>query len=692
MGKTLVIVESPAKAKTIGKYLPKGCEVTATNGHVIDLPTSTLGVDIENDYKPKYITIKGKAPILKEIREKAKKADEVILATDPDREGEVISYHLANSLGLNLRDNNRIEFHEITASAISAAMENKRSVDLDLVDAQQARRVLDRIVGYKISPVLWKKVARGLSAGRVQSAAVRIIVDREEEIRAFVPSEYWNISAFLKKQGDSTVFEAKLTKHAGRRITIDNGEKSAKVKKELEEGEFVVGSVEESSKRRKPNAPYTTSTMQPDAAFKLGSSAKKTMSVAQMLYEGVELPEIGHVGLITYIRTDSVRVAKEAAEAAKKLIIEKYGENYWANNTYGKKGKIQDAHEAIRPTDLGLTPEKLKGTLSRDQYNLYKLIYDRFIASQMASAVYDTVGADIINGKYTLRASGSRLVFPGFMRVYNSSDDDQSDYQKDVDLPVLKADEKLERDHISAEQKFTQPPARYTEATLIKALEELGIGRPSTYAPTISTIEVRGYVTIEDRKFRPTDLGEIVTGLMKQAFPDIVDVGFTADMETRLDRVAEGKLNWVEVVDGFYKNLEKELESADSLEKVALPVVESDEICPNCGRKLIVKSGRFGKFLACPGYPECRHTQPLVDKVGAKCPKCGSDVVVRKTKKGRTFYGCKSYPDCDYFSWYKPSDQKCPRCGKELYYNAKGDSLFCQDKECGYKHKIEKED
>ncbi|NLW70808.1 MAG: type I DNA topoisomerase [Eubacteriaceae bacterium] len=680
MGKTLVIVESPAKASTIKKYLPAGCEVTATMGHVIDLPASTLGVDEENDFKPKYITIKGKAPILKEIRTKAKKADEVILATDPDREGEIISYHLANHLGMDLGAKNRIEFHEITQNAISRAMENKRSIDLNLVDAQQARRVLDRLVGYKISPVLWKKITKGLSAGRVQSAATRIIVDREDEINAFVPEEYWNITALLHKAEDERIFEAKLTKAGSRKITVSDEQTAQRIVSQLEAGEYVTLKVTKAKKTRKPYAPFTTSTLQQDSAHKLNYSAKKTMSIAQMLYEGLEVEGMGHVGLITYIRTDSVRVADEAQAAAKALIEEKYGKAYYARNTYGKKGKIQDAHEAIRPANLSLTPEELKKKLTRDQYNLYNLIYKRFVASQMASAVYDTTGADIQNGKYTLHASGSLLTFPGFMKVYDSADP-----TADTTMPQIEEGEKLIAQRTLSEQKFTQPPARYTEASLIKALEELGIGRPSTYAPTISTIQQRDYVTVEEKKFRPTDLGVTVTKLMKENFPDIVDVGFTADMETRLDGVAEGKLMWVKVIEDFYAKLKEELAAAEDIEKVEMPVIVSEEVCPNCGRNLIVKSGRFGKFLACPGYPECKYTLAITSKAGAKCPKCGGEVIIRKTKKGRIFYGCSSYPKCDFISWYKPAGEKCPNCSEELYFTAGGDKVFCQNKECGYK-------
>lgn len=682
MTNRLVIVESPAKAKTITKYLPKGCEVIATMGHVIDLPSSKLSIDIENNYAPEYKTIKGKATLLKEIKSKMKKSDEVILATDPDREGEVISYHLANYLGLDLNEKNRIEFHEITPKAISSAMDNKRKIDMDLVDAQQARRVLDRLVGYQISPILWKKVMRGLSAGRVQSAATRIIVDREEEIRNFVPTEYWPISAFLKKADGSEVFEAKLTKENGKKLEITCKEDAENIKAVLEKNPYIVQSVVTSKRKRKPAAPFTTSTLQQDAYKKLGYSTKKTMMIVQQLYEGVEIKGQGQVGLITYIRTDSVRISDVAKEQAKEFILNNFGKEYHSNNVFGKKTNIQDAHEAIRPTDVNLIADDIKDSLTKEQYNMYKLIYRRFLASQMSEAVYDTIACDISCDKYTLHSTGSRLIFPGFLRMYDSEES-----QNDNMLPELTEGETLELDSIKAEQKFTQPPARYTEASLVKAMEELGIGRPSTYAPTISTIQARNYVEMEDKKFVPTDLGEAVTKLMKENFTDIVDVGFTADMENHLDEIAQGNAQWVEIVDKFYKNLKTELDNAENIERIKLPEVVTDEICENCGQNLVIKMGRFGKFLACPNYPQCKFTKPLVEKVDAKCPKCNSEVVVRKTKKGRTFYGCKSYPDCDFASWQKPTDKKCPECGEILYEQAGNKKLVCANKDCGYKEK-----
>lgn len=680
MEKKLVIVESPAKAKTIGKYLPAGCEVIATMGHVIDLPSSKLGIDIENHFEPQYITLKGKAPVLKEIKTKMKGAKEVILATDPDREGEVISWHLANYLGLDTKDANRIEFHEITPNAIHSAMDHKRAIDMDLVDAQQARRVLDRLVGYQISPVLWKKVMRGLSAGRVQSAATRIIVDREEEIRAFVPEEYWPVSVMLSKMNDPAVFEAKLTKIGSRKADLTKEKDAMAVRKDLEEGTYRVKSVTESARKRKPSAPFTTSVLQQDAYRKCGFTTKKTMLIAQQLYEGLDIRGLGHVGLITYIRTDSVRIADEAKAAAKEYIVSRFGQEYYSNNTYGKKGNVQDAHEAIRPSDVHMEPESIKDSLTKDQYSLYSLIYRRFLSSQMSDAVYDTVSADIESGKYLFHASGSRLVFPGFLKMY-----DAEEGKEEGMLPKISEGEMLDLKEVKTEQKFTQPPARYTEASLVKALEELGIGRPSTYAPTISTIQARNYVELEEKKFVPTDLGEAVTKLMKENFTDIVDVGFTAEMENRLDEIAGGRANWIDVVEDFYDGLKKELDNSENIARIKLPEVVTDEVCEICGRNLVIKTGRFGKFLACPGFPECKFTKPLVEKVNAHCPKCGAEVVVRKTKKGRTFYGCKAYPDCDFASWQKPSDKKCPECGEILYEANKTGKLYCANKDCGYR-------
>ena len=678
----LVIVESPAKAKTIEKYLPGDCRVTATMGHVIDLPQSKLGIDIEDNYKPQYQPIKGKGTILKGLKSECKKAEEVILATDPDREGEAISYHLANYLGLDLNSNSRIEFHEITPNAINSAMNNKRTINMDLVDAQQARRVLDRLVGYQISPVLWRKIMRGLSAGRVQSAAARMIVDRENEIRNFISDEYWVLSVLLKKEEDETIFEAFLAKADNKKIEITSEEEAAAVREVLENEEYTVGSVKKSTRKRKPSPPFTTSTLQQDAYRKLGFSTRKTMMVAQQLYEGIDIAGHGHIGLITYMRTDSSRVSAEAQAAAAQKIEKDFGKEYVGAGAVRRKTgtNVQDAHEAVRPTDLIFTPESISKSLNKDQNRLYQLIYQRFLASRMSDAEFDTVAADIVCGKYTLRASGSKLRFPGFLKVYDSNDE-----SSEMSIPDLAENEKLIRDSVKSEQKFTQPPPRYTEASLVKAMEEVGIGRPSTYAPTISTILARNYVIQEDKKFQPTDLGEAVVKLMVENFDNIVDVSFTANMEKQLDKIAGGSENWIEVIDEFYGDLKTDLEKADSIERVKLPEVETDEVCEKCGKKMVVKYGRFGKFLACPGFPECSNTKPLTAKVDAKCPECGDDVVERKTKKGRIFYGCKSYPDCTFMSWNKPSSKICPQCGKILYEQQRTKNLFCADTECGYK-------
>ena len=685
MSYKLVIVESPAKAKTIEKYLPDECQVTATMGHVIDLPSSKLGIDIENAYQPEYKTIKGKAKILNEIKKKSKKADEIILATDPDREGEAISYHLANALGLDLNEKNRIEFHEITPTAIENAIKNKRSVDLDLINAQQARRVLDRLVGYKISPILWKKVMRGLSAGRVQSVTTRMIVDRENEIRAFISDEYWNILVKLHQQNEPMIFEAYLLHINGEKAEVSNKEQADKIVADLEKNDFTVEKVKQSKRRRKPAPAFTTSTLQQDAYKKISFSAKKTMMIAQQLYEGLDVEGQGQVGLITYTRTDSSRISETAQDMTKAYIINEFGKEYLGTTkkktTAKSDTKIQDAHEAIRPTDINLTPDSIASSLNKDQLKLYTLIYQRFLASMMSNAVFDTVSADIKNGIYTLRASGSKLNFPGFLKVYNSDDN-----EAEMNIPILIENEILALDNIDAEQKFTQPPPRYTEATLVKALEEKGIGRPSTYAPTIGTIMSRNYVEQEDKKFKPTDLGEVVTELLTNNFSDILDIGFTADMESHLDRIALGEDDWVNVIDEFYKKLEKDLEKAETVDRIKLPEEVTDIKCEKCGKNMVVKTGRYGKFLACPGYPECNFTMPLVEKVDAHCPECGNEVVVRKTKKGRTFYGCKGYPECNFMSWYLPTDEKCPDCGKPLFVtNGKTKKLFCADKECGYK-------
>lgn len=677
----LVIVESPAKAKTIERFLPEDCKVTATMGHVIDLPKSKLGIDIENHFEPQYQTIRGKAPVLKEIKSKASKADEVILATDPDREGEAISYHIANFLGMDLSEANRIEFHEITRGAVTAAMESKRPVDMNLFNAQQARRVLDRLVGYKISPVLWKKVNSGLSAGRVQSVATRMVVDRENEIRAFVPKEYWNISADLLSEREDIPFNAVLAKIKGKKAVVENREAAESIVAELNSAQYTVASVKEGVKRKKSSAPFTTSTMQQDANRKLGFTTKRTMAIAQQLYEGIEVGG-EHVGLVTYIRTDSTRIAETAKSAAYAYIIENYGKEYVGGFRAKAKagGNVQDAHEAIRPTDIFASPETLSSSLSRDQLRLYTLIYKRFLASQMSDAVYDSITANIEAGSCELKAEGLKLKFPGFMKVYSSEENDEEKH-----IPNLSEGEILKLQKVNYEQKFTQPPARYTEASLVKALEEQGIGRPSTYSPTISTIQQRNYVEMQDKKFVPTTLGEVVTKLMVEHFTDIVDLHFTAGMEEKLDAIAVGSEEWESVIASFYDELKVYLDQTDTIEHVKIPDEETDEVCENCGRKMVIKMGRFGKFLACSGYPECKTTRAIVTKLDVKCPKCGSDIVVRKSKKGRTFYGCKAYPNCDFVSWNKPTDKLCPQCGKLLYEPPRGKKLFCADKDCGYK-------
>jgi DNA topoisomerase-1 len=682
----LVIVESPAKAKTIEKYLPDDCHVSATMGHIIDLPKSKLGIDIDDNFKPLYQPIRGKGQILKELKSMSKKANEVILATDPDREGEAISYHLANYLGLDLSEDNRIEFHEITPTAIASAMDHKRAVNMDLVDAQQARRVLDRLVGYQISPVLWRKVMRGLSAGRVQSVATRMIVDRENEIRAFVSEEYWNLSVKLSKvQGDKTVFDAHLLKIDNKKFKITSVEEADQVKDDLEKAPYKVLEVKKSEKKRKPAPPFTTSTLQQDAYRRLNFSTKKTMMLAQQLYEGLDVDEDGHVGLITYMRTDSVRISEDAIAQAADVIGTTYGKDFVgsgnARKSTKKQANVQDAHEGIRPTDLKYTPESLSKSLTPDQLKLYTLIYKRFLASRMSEAVFDTISVDIsASDKYLMRSSGSQLKFAGFLKVYDSEEDDPESQKT---LPDLEAGEDLKNEGVLAEQKFTQPPPRYTEASLVKAMEEVGIGRPSTYAPTISTLLARNYVVVEEKKFMPTELGEIVVNLMVENFENIVDVDFTSKLELHLDKIADGTEKWVDVMADFYEDFKQDLEKADSIEHVKLPTIETDEICEKCGRNMVVKYGRFGQFLACPGYPECTNAKPITKPIDVECPECGSPIVQRKTKKNRAFYGCKAYPNCTFVSWQKPTNKECPECGKMLFESGK--KLVCNDKACGYK-------
>ncbi len=683
MSYKLVIVESPSKAKTIEKYLPKDYKVLASVGHVIDLPKSKLGIDIENDFTPEYKTIHGKGKVLAEIKKKAKNADEIILATDDDREGEAISWHLANYLNLDLDDTNRIRFQEITPRVIKQALENKDKIDMDLVNAQQARRVLDRLVGYKISPVLWSKVMRGLSAGRVQSVATRIIIDRENEIRNFKSEEYWNIEAIFKRDSGEK-FESKLVYIDGKKAKIENKEQSDEILKALKENDYVVSVVKHGSKKRNAPLPFRTSTLQQDAINKINFSSAKTMTVAQQLYEGIEIKNVGQIGLITYLRTDSTRLSEEAVSAGNEYIESNFGKKYLKNKTLKKSSssavKIQDAHEAIRPTDVTLDPETIRKSLTNDQYKLYKLIYNRFLASLMAPAEYTTLRIDILNGKYTFRSTGLKIKFDGFLKVYDVK-------ENDIEIPLVEENEILEAEKITPIQKFTQPPPRYTEASLNKTLEESGIGRPSTYATIMSTIKNRGYVTLIDKKFHPTVIGEAVDKLLRENFEDIVDVDFTANMEDSLDNIAEGGKNWKEVISDFYTGFDEELKKAGSIEHIKLPEEETDEVCEKCGSKMVIKYGRFGRFMACSGYPECKNTKPLVKELNVICPKCNDGKIVeRKSKKGRLFYGCKNYPECDFVSWYKPTGNVCPKCGKVLYEKKTKSktTLFCQDKECGY--------
>ena len=683
MAESLVIVESPAKAKTIEKFLGSKYKVVASQGHIRDLPKSQLGVDVENGFAPKYIALRGRKDVLETIRKEAKKADKIYLATDPDREGEAISWHLAEVLKLDEKSKCRIEFNEITSTAVKGSFKKARPINMNLVDAQQARRVLDRLVGYKISPILWAKVRKGLSAGRVQSVATRIICDREEEINEFVPKEYWTITAQL--QGKKP-FEAKFV-NWGELKELHTKEETDRVLGRIEGKPFVASEVKAAEKKRHAAPPFTTSSLQQEASRKLNFTAKRTMQVAQQLYEGVDIGKKGPVGLISYIRTDSVRISKEAQEAALAFIQAQYGPEYVPAqpNVYRGRSNAQDAHEAIRPTDLKNSPKELKASLSADQYKLYKLIYERFLASQMSEAVLEatTVAFDV-NG-VSFRATGVRTLFAGFTVIYTEGRDDQG--EKEVQLPPIREGDSFEPKAVTPEQKFTQPPARYTEATLVKTLEEKGIGRPSTYAPTITTIVDRGYVLREKKTLQPTELGFVVTRLMKENFKGIVDVAFTAGMEEKLDKVEEGQVPWQQVVEDFYTPFEKDLEAAGAnIDKVKLPDPVSDVPCDKCGAMMVIKTGRFGKFLACPNFPECRNTKPLIEKLDVQCPKCGGDIIKRHTKKGKNFYGCSNYPNCDFVSWDKPVPGKCPKCGGILVQRMgqNGPFIACADRNCGY--------
>lgn len=682
MAKYLVIVESPAKVKTIKKFLGSNYEVMASQGHVRDLPKSQMGVDVEHDFEPKYITIRGKGEILAALRKEVKKADKVYLATDPDREGEAISWHLSKALKLEDKDIYRITFNEITKSAVKAAIKDARKIDMNLVDAQQARRVLDRVVGYSISPVLWAKIKRGLSAGRVQSVALRIICDRENEIDAFIPDEYWTMDATLKVKGEKKPIVAKFHGGVNGKIDIKNKEQMETIKKEVENSTFAVDSVKKGEKVKKAPLPFTTSTLQQEASKTLNFATAKTMRIAQQLYEGVDVEGRGTIGVITYLRTDSTRVADEAKEASEQYIAANYGEKYLPHSGLRKKDdkKIQDAHEAIRPTDIALAPVMIKDSLSRDQFRLYQLIWKRFTASQMAEAIYETTSVKIAAGDYRFSIAASKITFDGFMSVYRSDDD------KDEPNALVKGideDSQLTLEGVEGVQHFTQPPAHFTEASLVKALEELGIGRPSTYAPTISTIIARHYIAKEQKNLYVTELGRAVDDAMIKAFPQIVDVNFTANMESLLDGVADGDVKWKEIIKNFYPDLKESVDSAEKeLENVKIEDEVTDVICDKCGRNMVIKYGPHGKFLGCPGFPECHNTKPYLEKIGVKCPKCGKDIILKKTKKGRMFYGCEGYPECDFMTWQRPSDKKCPKCGG--YMLIKGNKLVCGDENCGY--------
>ena len=686
MAKNLVIVESPTKAETIGKILGSNYEVIASNGHVRDLPKSQMGIDVENDFEPKYITIRGKGDILTALRKAVKKADKVYLATDPDREGEAISYHLSVALKLQDKKYKRITFNEVTKTAVKNSLKNARDIDMNLVDAQQARRVLDRLVGYKISPVLWAKIKRGLSAGRVQSVALKIICDREKEINDFIPKEYFSLVVNAETEKGKKEIPFRFVSGNGEKEDISSAEALNKIVADISENDLLVKSIKQGEKTRKSPLPFTTSTLQQEASSKLNFATTKTMRIAQQLYEGINIKGKGTIGLITYLRTDSTRISEEADASARKYIGDNYGEKYIetqdGNGRQDKGGKkIQDAHEAIRPTDITLSPVKIKDELSRDQYRLYQLIYNRFLASRMANAVYETRTVKAVAGEQNLHASSSKLAFDGFMAVYNP---DQEKSENIRGLNELKEGDVLKITAIEDKQHFTQPPARYTEASLVNTLEEKGIGRPSTYAPTISTILARRYITKENKKLYVTEIGEAVNNIMEQAFPVIVDVNYTANLESLIDKIGEGAINWKVVVRNFYPDLDDAVKKAEAdLEKIDIQDEVSDEICDECGRNMVVKYGPHGKFLACPGFPDCKCTKPFYEKIGVTCPKCKTgDVVIKMSKKGRRYYGCTNAPECDFMSWTRPAKQKCPQCGS--YMLIKGKKLLCANNECGY--------
>ena len=694
MARYLVIVESPTKVKTIKKFLGSNYVVMASNGHVRDLPKSQMGVDLEHDFEPKYITIRGKGEILAGLRKEVKKADKIYLATDPDREGEAISWHLMKALKLEGKKVYRISFNEITKSAVKASLKNARDIDMDLVDAQQARRVLDRIVGYKISPVLWAKVKRGLSAGRVQSVALRIIADREDEIAAFIPEEYWSLDANFKVKGEKKPLTAKFYGTKDEKITIHNEEELHKILADLEEAEYEVVDVKRRERSKKAPLPFTTSTLQQEASKALNFATSKTMRIAQQLYEGVDIKGSGTVGLITYLRTDSTRISEEADANARAYVGKAYGEEYVAETASEQKQKndgknIQDAHEAIRPSDVTRVPAEIKESLTRDQFRLYQLIWKRFVASRMQPAKYETTSVKIGADDYRFTVSASKIIFEGFRLAYVESDEEKQ--SGNVMVNSIDKDSELTKESFDYKQHFTQPPAHYTEASLVKTLEELGIGRPSTYAPTISTIITRRYVAKENKNLYMTELGEVVNNIMKQSFASIVDVNFTAYMEGLLDMIAEGKVEWKSVISNFYPDLKEAVEKAEKeLETVKIEDEVTDVVCEECGRNMVIKYGPHGRFLACPGFPECRNTKPYFEKIGVACPKCGKDIVLRKTKKGRRYYGCEDNPECDFMSWQKPSEEKCPKCGS--YMVEKGNKLVCGNEQCGFVKNKEKDE
>jgi len=688
LAKNLVIVESPTKAKTIKKMLGRNYNVIASVGHIRDLPKSKLGIDIENDFEPQYMNIYGKGSLIKDIKKEARKADNVILATDPDREGEAISWHLSHILEMDPEDKNRVTFNEITKDTVKREIKNPRKIDMDLVDAQQARRELDRLAGYKISPLLWKKVKAGLSAGRVQSAVLKLICDREDEINNFIPEEYWTIEADLRAGRKKLLADYYGIKENDKikKVELKSEDDADKVIKNIDKEKFVVDSVKKGRRNRKSPNPFTTSTMQQESSRRINFSTRKTMMVAQSLYEGVKLPKEGSVGLITYMRTDSTRISLEAQDACLKFIEKDYGKEYLGKKKIAstkKSEKIQDAHECIRPTDVTKTPYSIKDSLSKDQFKLYSLIWKRFVASLMASAIYNTISADIISNNEVFRVSGSNMAFDGFLRVYDYNT------EKSKELPSLEENQILKFKDVKKEQHFTNPPPRYNEASLIKELEDLGVGRPSTYSPTISTLQSRYYVVLEEKKFVPTELGVTVNEILVENFDDLVDKKFTAQMENELDEIAAGKKMWKELVRSFYKDLKEDLDKAyENIEKVEIEDPVTDVICDKCGRNMVIKMGRYGKFLACPGFPECRNTKPLVEKIGVKCPKCeDGEIVVKRSKKGRKFYGCDNYPKCDFVSWNKPIDEKCPKCGNILTeMNSKGKKIIkCSNNTCDYR-------